>query len=139
MKKTIYLLLLLFSSLAIRGQDNYWTQDSTLSFKIPKNSFRAKAEVISFNILLNRYNWWIKGKDWADINPGTWHDNLKIGFQTDGDTFKTNLFGHPYHGSMFHNSARLSGYSYWGSIPHTIMGSLIWARYCRSMSVSFAT
>ena len=64
--------------------------------------------------------------DFANISLKTWNNNLTHGWEWDSDHFGTNFIGHPYSGSLYFNIARSNGYSYWGSIPYAIEGSLIW-------------
>lgn len=40
---------------------------------------------------------------------------LKHGFVWDNDAMGTNMFMHPYHGSLYFNSARSNGYNFWQS------------------------
>ena len=44
----------------------------------------------------------------------------------DDNMFSTNMFAHPYHGNLYFNAARSSGYSYWQSIPYAFGGSFMW-------------
>lgn len=91
-----------------------------------KNWLVPLAEGASVNILVNRFNWHILGAEWADVNPEAWQSNLGRGWMSDGDNFTNNLLGHPYHGSLYFNSARSLGYSYWESIPYVLSESLMW-------------
>ncbi|MDR3697414.1 DUF3943 domain-containing protein [Mucilaginibacter sp.] len=74
--------------------------------------------------LFDRY---IAKADWANIsfktvgnhlNPNSWF--------WDTDDFLTNQFAHPSHGSIFFNSFRSNGYSFWQSVPATFAGSYVW-------------
>ncbi|HEY9704880.1 MAG TPA: DUF3943 domain-containing protein, partial [Allocoleopsis sp.] len=94
--------------------------------KIPKKPWTAAGEIMIMNILINRLDANIRNVYWAKVTPTTWKNNLKIGFQTDWDHFTTNWLGHPVHGSLFFNAARSNGYNYWGSLPFTVGGSLVW-------------
>ncbi|MDB5222137.1 MAG: hypothetical protein JWN83_804 [Chitinophagaceae bacterium] len=64
--------------------------------------------------------------DFANISARTWKYNLTHGWEWDNDHFGTNFIGHPYSGSLYFNIARSNGYSFWGSIPYAIEGSLVW-------------
>lgn len=44
----------------------------------------------------------------------------------DNDQFSTNQFAHPYHGSLYFNSARTHGLNFWESCPYVLGGSLMW-------------
>ncbi|MCQ6959144.1 DUF3943 domain-containing protein [Mucilaginibacter aquariorum] len=53
-----------------------------------------------------------------NLNPGNW--------AWDHDSFQTNQFMHPYHGSIYFNAFRSNGYSFWQSVPAAFVGSYIW-------------
>lgn len=53
-----------------------------------------------------------------NIKPSSW--------SWDNDQFVTNQFGHPYQGSLFFNSLRTNGYSFWQSAPAAFVGSYLW-------------
>ena len=44
----------------------------------------------------------------------------------DDDHFGTNFIGHPHSGNIYFNIARSNGYSFWGSLPFAVGGSLMW-------------
>lgn len=93
---------------------------------LPKKPWRAAAEVFGVNVgvwAIDRYI--IKG-DFAYINGSTIKNNFKTGPVWDTDKFSTNLFAHPYHGSLYFNAARSNGLNFWQSIPYTVGGSLMW-------------
>ena len=64
--------------------------------------------------------------DWPATSIADWKYNLKKGPEWDVDGFGTNFIGHPHTGSYYFNVGRSNGYSYWGSLPFAIQGSLIW-------------
>jgi hypothetical protein len=64
--------------------------------------------------------------DWAKISPTTWKNNIKNGWEWDNDRFGINFIGHPHSGNTYFNEARSNGYSYWGSFPFAVGGSLMW-------------
>lgn len=96
------------------------------SESVKKPWYIPALEITSINVLVNRFDLYVLGAEWADVNPTSWKNNFKSGFKSDGDSFNTNFFTHPYHGSLYFNSARSLGYSYWQSIPFVISGSLMW-------------
>lgn len=53
-------------------------------------------------------------------------DNAAAGFEYDEDSFKTNFFAHPYHGSLYWSAARGSGLTFWESLPFPWIGSFMW-------------
>jgi len=120
-------LLLVYFIFNILASANAQNDSIVLHLPIFKHRpLRAVAETASTNILINRYDAWVRGLDWAKVTPENWYNNLHTGFDTDGDAFGTNFFSHPYHGSLFFNSARSNGSSFWGSIPYVLAGSWTW-------------
>ncbi len=86
----------------------------------------VSARVLSANI----FNWalakYIYGFDWPSSGPKDWKRNFEAGPHWDADRFSINFIGHPHTGSYYYNIARSNGYSYWGSLPFAIQGSLTW-------------
>ena len=126
--------IIVFSLFLFLGINTYGQYDSTLVHlpKLKLRPFTAAAEAASSNIIINRVDAWVRDLDWAKVTPQHWYDNLHTGFDTDGDAFSTNFFSHPYHGSMFFNSARSNGASLWGSIPYVLAGSWTWEYFCET-------
>lgn len=121
MKQT-FLFIFLAACFALKGQ-----VDSTEVKMVSKKGWGIPAlEITGLNILVNRFDLWALGAEFARVSPATWKENLKTGFVSDGDPFSTNFFAHPYHGAAYYNAARSLGYSYFESIPFTIGGSLMW-------------
>ncbi|MBT8234443.1 MAG: DUF3943 domain-containing protein [Saprospiraceae bacterium] len=92
----------------------------------PAKPALISSQVLSSNILINRFDAWVLNKDWAKVGLDDWGNNITSGFSSDGDAFGTNFFGHPFHGSLFYNAARHNGYSFLESIPYVMAGSLSW-------------
>ena len=76
-----------------------------------------------FNWALAKY---VYKFDWASSGVKDWKNNFKNGWEWDSDRFGTNFIGHPHTGNFYFNIARSNGYSFWGSLPFAIEGSLIW-------------
>jgi Domain of unknown function (DUF3943) len=76
-----------------------------------------------FNWALDKY---VYRFDWVSDGPRDWKNNFKTGPKWDEDRFSINFIGHPHTGSIYYNVARSNGYSYWGSLPFAIQGSLTW-------------
>lgn len=64
--------------------------------------------------------------DWAKVSTKDWKNNFKKGPEWDSDGFGINFIGHQHTGNYYHNIARSNGYSYWGSLPFAIQGSVTW-------------
>lgn len=54
----------------------------------------------------------------------------------DNDNFQVNQIGHPFHGSLFYNSFRSNGYTFWQSIPAPFLGSYIWETFAETQAPS---
>ncbi len=61
--------------------------------------------------------------------PQTWWRNTRGGWNWDGNNISTNSIEHPYGGAVYFNVARSNGFSFWGSAPLTLAGSLMWELY----------
>ena len=94
--------------------------DSRKSYAIPA------AEIIGFDILLNRINRYSTGPGDYDVTSGSIRRNLRSGWVTDNDPFSVNQFAHPYQGSMYHGFARSAGLNYWEALGYTFAGSAFW-------------
>ena len=77
-------------------------------------------------MLVWSFDRYIVKEDWAYINGHTIKSNFKKGPVWDTDQFTTNLFSHPYHGSLYFNAARSNGMNFWQSAPFAAGGSLMW-------------
>ncbi len=53
-------------------------------------------------------------------------NNLTYPWQWDDNQFVNNQFSHPYHGSLYYNSARTNGYDFWESFAWPFVGSAMW-------------
>ena len=93
----------------------------------PAPSFwKAAAGVATVNWITWAYNWYIERWPWANVGLKSWVVNLRQGLAWDNDSFRDNQFLHPYHGSLYHNSARAAGFGFWGSLPFVAAGSATW-------------
>jgi hypothetical protein len=82
------------------------------------------------------YNWYVQRWPWANVGVGTWKHNLRQGFVWDNDCFLDNQLAHPYHGGMYHNAARASGYGFWASLPFVVAGSASWELFGENIQAS---
>ena len=75
--------------------------------------------------------------DWPATSTQDWKNNFKRGPEWDPDGFGVNFIGHPYAGNFYFNAARSNGYSYIGSFPYAVLGSLTWEYLGEKMRPSY--
>jgi hypothetical protein len=102
--------------------------DSTAEFPYPAPArpLVAIGETILINAFVNRIDAWGFQQDWARTGTDDWLRNLRLGWEWDEDAFLTNMFSHPYHGSLYFNAGRSNGLGYFESVPVAFLGSWIW-------------
>jgi Domain of unknown function (DUF3943) len=83
-------------------------------------------EIVGFNILLNRLNYYTIDKQVYGTTSHTIRENLSGRWAVDTDPFAVNQFMHPYQGSIYFGLARSTGLGYWESLGYTFGGSLLW-------------
>lgn len=103
-----------------RPPDRFGETGAGKSYLIPA------AEIVGFNLLLNRFNYHFIDKQVYDTSYQTVRDNLSNKWVVDTDPFAVNQFMHPYQGSVYFGLARSSGLNYWESLGYTFGGSLLW-------------
>lgn len=64
--------------------------------------------------------------DYANISVKSVRNNFGKGFIWDNDRMATNMFLHPYHGSLYFNAARANGFDFWQSGLFALGGSAMW-------------
>ena len=72
------------------------------------------------------FNRYVSQAEFAYISVDTFRANVTAGFGYDRDSFKTDQASHPFHGSLFFNSARSNGYNFWESGIFAAAGSFVW-------------
>ena len=92
----------------------------------PKKFWRAAAEVFGFNMGLWSFDRFVQHGEYAYINLNTIKENFRHGFRWDDDYLGTNMFLHPYMGSLYYNAGRSNGYNFWQSELFAISGSAMW-------------
>lgn len=97
-----------------------------VAYNSKKNWKRAIGQVVGMNIALWSFDRFVLKGDYAYINIHTIKSNFKEGFKWDNDQMPTNMFGHPYTGGLYYNSARANGFTFWESSAFTLGGSLMW-------------
>ena len=92
----------------------------------PKSYGRAIGETIGMNLGLWAFDRYVVKGHYAYISGKTIKENFKHGFEWDNDHLNTNMFAHPYNGSLFFNAGRSNGFNYWQSELFAIGGSAMW-------------
>lgn len=100
-----------------------------LSYYSKNRGFQAGATVFGINMGVWIFDRYIQKGDFAYINGHTIKENFKHGFIWDNDQMGTNMFLHPYHGSLYYNAGRSNGYNYWQSGLYAFAGSFMWEMF----------
>ena len=106
-------------------------EDDTLVVLKPR-PLLAVAENFGLNALVLGWDYFIQNRDYARISKNVLEHNFHTGLVWDNDSFSGNQFSHPFHGSMFYNTARENGLTFWQSIPFPVAGSLSWEFFCET-------
>ena len=94
-----------------------------------KAFWRASAETVGMNLSLWAFDRYIQKGHFAYISWGTIKENFRHGFEWDNDHLSTNMFAHPYNGSIFYNAGRSNGFNFWQSELFAIGGSAMWEMF----------
>ncbi|MDE7153583.1 MAG: DUF3943 domain-containing protein [Muribaculaceae bacterium] len=94
-----------------------------------KAFWRASAETVGFNLGLWSFDRYVVKGQYAYISWNTIKENFRHGFEWDDDHLHTNMFAHPYNGSIFFNAGRSNGYNFWQSELFAIGGSAMWEMF----------
>lgn len=94
-----------------------------------KAFWRAGAETFGFNIGLWAFDRYVQKGHYAYISWNTIKENFRHGFEWDDDHLSTNMFAHPYNGSIFFNAGRSNGFNFWQSELFAIGGSAMWEMF----------
>jgi len=136
MQNRLYALLVLFIFAALTAQAQFAIRyqvvppkpaDSLdIAYYSKKNGIGAATQIFSFNMGLWAFNRYVAKQHYAYINIHTIKDNLSHKWVWDNDDMGNNMFLHPYHGSLYFNSARSRGYNFWESGAFALGGSAMW-------------
>ncbi|MDR2841087.1 MAG: DUF3943 domain-containing protein [Paludibacter sp.] len=91
-----------------------------------KNWVTAAGQVVGLNIGVWAFDRYALNGDFAHIGWQSIQENFRHGFVWDNDKMSTNFFSHPYHGSLYYNSARANGFNMWQSTAFVMLGSATW-------------
>lgn len=106
-------------------------------FKPKKNYLIPAIEVVGLNLFVGAFNSYVTKEDFAKISWKTIENNFKTGFVWDEDNYLTNQFFHPFHGSLYFNSARSNGLEFWEAVPYSLSGSLMWELFMENEPPSY--
>jgi len=110
-----------------RDDRERWRTQSTQPFCCQREQFVvAGPELLALQLLPWYFNRHVADDATADLSLRSWHRNIQLGFEWDPNSFRTNMFDHPFHGNAFFNAARSNGYDFWESSSFTYAGSFIW-------------
>ncbi len=101
-----------------------------------KSYSRAAFEITSLNVTIWFFNRFIDNQPWANISLDSMSRNLRSGFAYDIDTYRTNKFGHPYHGAIHYSIGRANGLNFLESTISSAFGSYTWEVFLESIRPS---
>ncbi|MDR2823585.1 MAG: DUF3943 domain-containing protein [Prevotellaceae bacterium] len=126
----IILTFFLLNSCAVYSKSQEDTKTDSIENRIFRPGFKdfsiSAAEVVGLNVGVHLFDRFALKADYAQVGLYNIKFNLKNGFVWDNDHFSTNLFWHPYHGSLYFTAARTNGLNFWQSVPYAVSGSLLW-------------
>lgn len=126
----IAILMAACTSLYAYSQNLVSVADSTDVKRLEKKNFwRAGAEIVGSNLGLWSFDRYVQKGHYAYISWNTIKENFKHGFEWDDDHLHTNMFAHPYNGSIFFNAGRSNGFNFWQSGLFAIGGSAMWEMF----------
>ena len=97
-----------------------------LDLRNKRHFWRATGEVVGMNLGLWAFDRFVQNGDYAYISWQTIKNNFSNGFKWDDDYLPTNMFAHPYNGSLFYNAGRSNGFNFWQSSLFAFGGSAMW-------------
>lgn len=97
-----------------------------LAYYGDKKPLQASSMVVGINLGVWAFDRYLRKADFAYIDWKSMRNNFRRGFVWDNDGMGTNMFMHPYHGSLYFNSARSNGYNFWQSGLFAFAGSAMW-------------
>lgn len=134
--RLLAMLMLLLSAAAASGQslndlpDDREAPDTADVARLERKAFwRASAETVGMNLSLWAFDRFVQKGHYAYISWESIRDNFRHGFEWDNDHLGTNMFAHPYNGSIFYNAGRSNGFNYWQSELFAIGGSAMWEMF----------
>ena len=87
-------------------------------------------ETLGINLAVWSWDRFVQRRDWSNVTSRTINYNLHAPFVLDYDSYSGNQFSHPFHGSMFFNTARYHGANYYAAALYPLLGSMTWEYFC---------
>lgn len=97
-----------------------------------KHFWKAAGETFGLNVGLWAFDRYVLKGHYSYISLKTIKANFKHGFDWDNDHLSTNMFAHPYHGSLYFNAGRANGFNFWQSELFALGGSAMWELFMES-------
>lgn len=132
--KCLFFILTLFMLFDMSKGVSVYSQTMTLNLPdsidltrpVKKDWFKAGAITFGVNMGIWAFDRYIQKGHFAYISWETMKENFRKGFIWDNDYMGTNMFLHPYHGSLYYNAGRANGLNYWESGALALAGSAMW-------------
>ena len=124
----IFLFVSVILNVDIRAQDRLsepYDSAGVLDYE-KKRPYQASFMTVGLNIGVWAFDRYVQNAEYAMIGFDSMKDNFKTGFVWDNDQMSTNIFMHPYHGNLYFNAARVSGFNFWQSGLFALGGSAMW-------------
>jgi hypothetical protein len=99
--------------------------------------WEAVLGVTMVNVTTFAIDRYILNHEFARVGFNSWKHNFQKGWEWDIDRFSMNYFFHPFSGGMYFNVARANGYSFFESVPFTLLGSLEWEYFAENTLPSY--
>ena len=116
-----------YDTLLTDGDQGYVPDQALVNEFNPRKSLLIPiVESVGLNLALGGFNAYVAKSEFAKISFKTIKHNHEMGWATDADALITNMWAHPFHGSIYFNTARSSGYNYWTSWGVAMIGSWQW-------------
>lgn len=112
--------------------DTLVAADSAAAAPPKKYFWRAAGEVVGLNLGQWAFDRYVLRGFYSYISWKTIRQNFHHGFEWDNDHLSTNMFAHPYNGSLYFNAGRANGYNFWQSELFAIGGSAMWEMFMES-------
>ena len=134
MKKLLFLFIFIVLNLACQAQfmmrkdisPKQLPDSIDIQYYNKKNGWAAAGQIFGLNMGIWAFDRYVANDDFARIGFKSIKTNLTEGFYWDNDQIGTNMFLHPYHGSMYFNAARSRGFNFWESGAFALGGSAMW-------------